>query len=120
MIYEERGRIFAKLPMQSGTNGQGKSWQKMDVVIETEDVKYPKKLAVTFFNEKADQLVNLGNNDLVVVSFVADSREHNGRWYTNINGTAINAIVEGADNGAQSFKASEVPNYKEDENDLPF
>jgi hypothetical protein len=120
MAYKERGRIFTKLPMQSGTNGQGKSWQKMDVVVETEDARFPKKIAVTFFNDKADMLTNLNNNDLVDFSFVVESREYQGRWFSNVNGLSIDAVVgDGSDNSLKGLRPDDI-NLPPEDDGLPF
>lgn len=91
---EIRGRIINLLPL---TTGQGKNgeWKKQDYVLETLD-QYPKKVCFNLWGDKIDQYpVNIG--DEVIVSFDVESREFNGRWYTDIRGWKIDrADAQGA------------------------
>ena len=81
---EVTGKIIVALPAVSGTSAAGKAWNKREYVLETEDT-YPKKVFFDFFGEKADQYP-LAVGDKVRLSFDIESREYNGRWYTNIRG----------------------------------
>jgi hypothetical protein len=68
--------------------GQGKSgeWKKLNFVIET-DGQYPKKVSFDYFGaEKVDNFIQYRKpGDTVEVSFNVESREYEGKWYTNIN-----------------------------------
>jgi hypothetical protein len=76
------GRIVSILPMQSGTSKAGNEWKKQDFVLETE-TQYPKKVCMTMWGEKIDQF-NLSEGDKVRAAFDIESREYNGRWYTDV------------------------------------
>ena len=63
-----------------GKNGQ---WSKQEFLIETGD-QYPKKVMFGLMGNKIDQNpYSIGQE--VVVSFDAESREYNGRYFTNLN-----------------------------------
>jgi len=117
MACKERGRIIAKLPSITGQTAAGKDWSKKDLVFETEG-QYPKKICVTFFGEKEGQLTNLNEGDLVDVTFSVESREYNGKYFSNINAISCDAVV-GGDTGLQ--KLDNTGNGSEEDNDtLPF
>lgn len=84
MSLEITGKLISKLPMQSGTSARtGSSWQKQEFVIETGD-QFPKKICANLWGDKADQLNQYNIGDLVKVSFDLESREFNGKWYTDV------------------------------------
>ena len=117
MACKERGRIIAKLPSITGQTAAGKDWSKKDMVFETEGT-YPKKICVTFFGEKEGQLTNLNEGDLVDVTFSVESREYNGKYFSNINAISCDAVV-GGDTGLQTLDNT-GNGSEEDGNTLPF
>lgn len=79
---EITGKIILALPEQSGVSRSGNQWKKREYVLETQE-QYPRKVFFNFFGDRADQYP-LSPGDLVTVSFDIESREFNGRWYTDI------------------------------------
>lgn len=80
---EVSGKIIAACPEESGTSKAGNAWKKRVYVLETQET-YPKKVAFQFFGDRVDQYpLKVGDN--VKVSFDINSREFNGRWYTDIS-----------------------------------
>ena len=79
-----RGKIIQKLELQSGTSKAGNAWKKQEYVLETLD-SYPRKVKFDFFGERADQYP-LEVGDIITLSYDIESREFNGRWYTDIRG----------------------------------
>ncbi|MDR1403093.1 MAG: DUF3127 domain-containing protein [Tannerellaceae bacterium] len=81
---EITGKIIAVLPAQGGVSKTGNEWKKQEYVLETHD-QYPKKVCFQLFgNDKIEQAAILAGENLTV-HFDIDSREYNGRWFTNIN-----------------------------------
>ena len=76
------GRITQVLPLESGTSKSGKEWKKQGYVLETNE-QYPKKVKFHFFGDKAG--VELHEGDVVEVCIDIESREFNGRWYTDVS-----------------------------------
>ena len=88
MALEITGRLVQKLEIQSGIGKTGSSWQKQDFVIETIE-QYPKKVCANLWGDKLDILSTLEIGDTIIVSFNVESREYNGRWYTDIRAWKI-------------------------------
>ena len=74
-------KLIQLLPLQTGTGKNGE-WRKQDVIVET-DGQYPKKVCISIWGDKIDnsQLV-VGN--VLTIDFDLESREYNGRWFTDI------------------------------------
>ena len=85
---EVKGKIIVVLPPQSGTSQAGNAWKKQEYVLETFDA-YPRKVHFDFFGDRADQYP-LALGDVVNLSFDIESREYNGRWYTEVRAWRIN------------------------------
>ncbi len=65
----------------SGKSAKG-DWRKREFILETEG-KYPKQICMVQWGDHIDdQAVGLGEK--VTVSIDLSSREHNGRWYTDV------------------------------------
>jgi hypothetical protein len=89
---EIKGKIIFALPEVSGQSRAGNNWKKREYVLETQE-QYPRKVFFNFFGDKADQYP-LTVGETVTVSFDLESREFNGRWYTDVR--AWKAEKEGA------------------------
>lgn len=76
---ELTGKVVAVLPTQSGTSKNG-VWTKKEFVLEVTDGQFPKKVAFSLFNEAAKKVVKVGED--ITVGFNLESREYNGRYYT--------------------------------------
>ena len=85
-----KGKIIQKLELQSGVSKAGNQWKKQEYVLETLD-SYPKKVKFDFFGDRADQYP-LEVGDIITLSYDIESREFNGRWYTDIRG--VKAVKE--------------------------
>ncbi len=82
---EIKGTIKKKLK-KNGTSKAGKEWQKIDVTIQ-QPGEDGKEVSVTAFGDEAIESVNRFNEgDSVEVSVNVESREYNGKYYTNITG----------------------------------
>ena len=78
---ELEGKIVQVNQLQSG-QGKNGTWKKQEYIIETKS-QYPKKVCVTVWGDKIDQF-NLNQNEDVTLSIELESREYNGRWYTDV------------------------------------
>ena len=77
---EVTGKIAQILPTVEG-EGKNGTWKKQQVVVEYGD-KYPKMACFTLWGDlilQDEELVG----ETVEVSFDLDSRENNGRWFTD-------------------------------------
>ena len=78
------------LPTQSGTGKNGE-WKKQDLVFETQD-QFPKKICISFWGDKL-QSVELRESETYVIDFDIESREYNGKWYTDIKASKIESVI---------------------------
>jgi hypothetical protein len=101
---EIKGRIIKLLPLQTGTGKNGE-WKKQEFIIET-DGQIAKKVCFSIWGEKINQF-NLHENEMVTVSFDLESREFNGRWYTDARAWKI-------DRAAKKQEANEGAGLKEE------
>lgn len=121
---EIQGKIIQLLPEQSGAGKNGQ-WRKREYVLETQD-QYPKKLCFNLWGEKIDQNpVKVG--DSVKVLFDLESREFNGKWYTDVkawkieNQSGTNSKSQKGENESNvDFSAPEFNAPPMTEDDLPF
>ena len=80
------GIITNVLPVQSGIGkSSGKEWNKQTAVLQTSE-QYPKSIAFDMFN---DRIIPLQVGQAVHVQISLESREYNGRWFTNVNAVSV-------------------------------
>lgn len=76
---ELTGKITHTNPLVSGESKNG-TWKKQDFVIQT-DSQYPKNVCFTLWGDKICKLESVVGDE-VTVSFDIESKESNGRWFT--------------------------------------
>ncbi len=140
MALELVGKLIKVLPEVTGQSQKG-PWNKQEFVLETLDSQYPKKVCLTAWGEKANDLKQFATGDTLKATFSAESREYNDRWYTELRAFRIE-VAEG-DSGAPATGGYSAPasrpaqqarpaaqsqpagtpfntSFDEDSNDLPF
>jgi len=112
-------KLIQLLPLQTG-NGKNGQWKKQDVIVETEGT-YPKKVCISIWGDKIDASM-LQPGAMLSIDFDVESREYNGRWYTDVKawrvapaGTAAPSPAPAAGNDYPSFPAGDMG-----AEDLPF
>ena len=94
-IVEIKGKIIEILPEKSGQSANGE-WRKQEYILET-DTSYPKKICFMAWGDKIGEF-NLQQGENVEVSVDLESREYNGRWYTDVKAWKVSRDSMGADN----------------------
>ncbi len=90
---EIKGKIVKILPLQSG-EGKNGAWKRQEYVLEYGD-QYPKLVCFSLRGNRVDQYpINI--DDEVIVSFDIQSREWNGRYYTDIMAWKVEKASEGS------------------------
>lgn len=79
---EFEGCVFKIMPLTKGTSTRGE-WQRQDVVFDIAEGTFSRKLCVTFFN-RPDDTAKLREGATYTVSINVESREYNGKWYTDV------------------------------------
>lgn len=93
MALELDGKMYMVQSEQSGAGQNGKTWRKQAFLIETEE-QYPKKVLFNVWGEMVDTLKTLKVGDKLRVSFRAESRSFNEKWYTDLTAWKIVKVVE--------------------------
>jgi hypothetical protein len=124
------GKIIQKLELQSGMGKTGNSWQKQEFIVETVE-QYPKKVCLNLWGDKVDTLAHYQIGDPVVASINIESKEYNGRWYTEVRCWKLEKqlTAQPATVASQSTTANYLPQEdallttftdEGDNTDLPF
>jgi Domain of unknown function (DUF3127) len=79
-------KLTQLLPLQTGAGKNGQ-WKKQDIIVETEGT-YPKKVCISIWGDKINESV-LKIGSQLSISFDVESREYNGRWYTDVKAWKI-------------------------------
>lgn len=78
---EISGTVVSLLPLQTG-QGKNGTWRKQEFILETPG-QYPKKVFMFLWGEKVDE-IKISAGDRITASVNIESREYNGRWYTDV------------------------------------
>lgn len=127
MSLEITAVLRSSLPEQKGTGKNGE-WVKQDFIVETED-QYPKKICMSAWGDLVKQFNGYAIGSRLKISFRIESREYNGRWYTDVR--PWRAVVDGSAasspvandvtaNFATSGNDQSQPAATSVEDDLPF
>ena len=86
-----KGTLVQVLPTVNGVSKAGKDWSKKDFVIETDEGQFSKKVCFTLFGDKIKLIDSVVVGSAVEVAFNIESREFDGKWYTNVNAWKVAA-----------------------------
>ena len=118
---ELSGKIIQLLPEKSGESARG-PWRKQEYILET-DGQYPKQVCFMAWSDKIDEFeIKEGEN--LVVSIDLESREYNGRWYTDVKAWKVARAGSSADNTSSYARESHNDTQSEEpsilDDDIPF
>ena len=114
---ELTGKITHVLEEKSGTSARG-PWRKQEYVIEIPG-DYPKQVCFMVWGDKIDQF-GITEDQELTVHFDLESREYNGRWYTDVKAWRLEKEKppEGGSLPSEAPPEYEVPPPGDD--DMPF
>ncbi|MEG0518391.1 MAG: DUF3127 domain-containing protein [Bacteroidales bacterium] len=111
MATDIKCKLVSKLQVQNGNSARG-PWSKQDFIVETEET-YPKKICMNVWG--ADKVAELGTynpGDDLMISINIESREFNGRWYTDVRAWKIQR--------EQNVQAGQMPAQAQTSQGDPF
>jgi hypothetical protein len=123
---EFEGVVWKILPATQGTSARGE-WKKQEVIFELKQ-EYSRKVCVIFFNKESD-VARLKEGATYIVSVNIESREFNGRWYTDVRAWRVQPKQEEAAPAADVAPMPDMPPIGEEPafvassaevDDLPF
>jgi len=109
--------------VQEGVSNAGKAWKKIAFTAKEQKDQYPQTAAFTIFGEeKVDKFLQYRKvGDNVEVSFNIESREYNGKFYTDLQAWKVWSENAGGNNAAPAAPFEPAGDLnEEDHDDLPF
>lgn len=104
-----KGKIIQVFDKVTGTSKTGNTWAKQEFLLEYGNQQYPKKFIFHLWGEKIDQFA-LKEGEEVQLSVDLESREFNGRWYTDVRAWNVQKSGStGQNNVGQSNSAVDNP-----------
>lgn len=97
------GKVIAV--MDEWRNNTGTFW-KREVVVET-GLRFTNPLKVTFQKEATSHLEGIAEGDCVIIPYVLNGREYDGRYYVDIVGMGLQKVV-GANAAAKPAAAKPI------------
>jgi hypothetical protein len=114
VAYELTGKI--KLIQDEQTFASG--FTKREMVVTVDDGRYPQDINLEFVKDKISMLDDLQPGQEVTVSFDIRGREHNGRYYNNLQAWKVVPTDGAAAGGQPPAYVNEPPPVGDD--DIPF
>ncbi len=114
---ELTGKVIQQLPEAGGNSKSGNAWRKQEYILETVG-QYPKKICVSLWGDKIDQF-SLKQGENVTMGIDIESREYNGRWYTEVKAYKVDRTGSA---GSVTTNMPEGDSFHSDgdEDKLPF
>jgi hypothetical protein len=115
-------KLLTLLPLQTG-KGKNGDWKKQDLIVETGE-NYPKKICISVWGDKINPSVLVVGN-VLKIDFDVESREYNGRWYTDVKAWKIEIISDGKIHNTIEMQSPKSDNtiqspFSEENDVLPF
>jgi len=103
---EVRGRIVQTLEVLTGQGANGE-WRKQSYIMELPGT-YPKKVCIDVWGPNIDNF-QIKDNEEITVSLDIESREYNGKWYTNVKAWRVQRDQPGVAPQTAGVAASAPP-----------
>lgn len=124
---EIQGKLLRLGNLVEGTSARG-AWRKQELIIETIE-QYPKQVCLLCWGDTIDALATLGEGDVIKAGISIESREFNGKWYTDVRAFGL-GLVSSAPQQAVVEQSAPMPApqptyqqadfFTEQADDLPF
>ncbi len=88
------GRVLDILEEQSG-EGRNGPWRKQEFILETGG-QYPKQVCVVQWGDNIDKF-GISEGETITAHIDIQSREYNGRWYTDVKAWRVDRGADGGD-----------------------
>lgn len=115
-----KGTVIQIFPTQTGQGKKGQ-WQKQEFLLETQG-QYPKKICMSLWGHEKIDNADLEEGMTLTAHIELESREYNGRYYTEVRCWKIEGSSR---SGINSSKVADEPFATSQESqsgsdDLPF
>jgi hypothetical protein len=110
MALELTGTLSQLMNEVTGTGRTGNPWVKQEFVIEYMDGQYAKKVCLSVWGQdKVNDLKQYTPGDALKVSFNLESREYNGRWYTEARAWRVESGEGGGSSSSDPYAGQSAP-----------
>lgn len=103
---ELKGKVVDILPEEKG-QGRNGEWRKQSYIFETQE-QYPKKVCAEVWGDKIDGF-NIKQGEELTAKINIDSREYNGKWYTNVKIWSVDRASDGNVGGVPNAQNDYMP-----------
>lgn len=112
-------KLTQLLPLQTGSGKNGE-WKKQDIIVETAG-QYPKKICISIWGDKINSSQLQVGKELKV-DFDIESREYNGKWYTDVKAWKIEVAGANGQNSSpdRGDYSNEIPLPGAQDDIMPF
>ncbi|MCX6292094.1 MAG: DUF3127 domain-containing protein [Bacteroidetes bacterium] len=110
------GKVIKALQLQSG-QGKNGVWKKQDYILELPSEKFPKKVCITIWGDNIEKF-KISEGQTITASIDIESREFNGRWYTDVKAWKVSSGDMPVSQENQEVYYPE--NSSKEKDDLPF
>lgn len=122
---EFKGKFLRLGSLTEGTSARG-AWRKQELIIETIE-QYPKQVCLLCWGDTIDALATLTEGDVIKAGISIESREFNGKWYTDVRAFGL-GLVSSAPQQAVVEQPAPAPQptyqqanfFGDNGDDLPF
>lgn len=117
-----KGTVTSASAIESGTSASGKEWKRKTVVVTESEGQYPKSVAFTLMKPELVDIKFI-KNELVTIHGNVESKEYNGKWFTNVTAWKVDKDPSSAapTQPAPVPKAQAAPvQASNDDSELPF
>ena len=84
-----KGQFISVVSDEQGESKTGKEWRKVRILVE-QGGQYPKKVVLDAIDSSVIEVIyNLKPSEQIEALVNAESREYNGKWYTNLTAWRI-------------------------------
>ncbi|HDP74570.1 MAG TPA: DUF3127 domain-containing protein [Bacteroidales bacterium] len=104
---EIQGKLIKKLDLLTG-QGKNGTWIKQEFIIETQE-QFPRKVCISLWGDKVRGLEAIPVGNQLKASINIESREYNGRWYTDVRAWRIESMSK----SATPDQAPELPPFND-------
>ncbi|MDL2254715.1 DUF3127 domain-containing protein [Bacteroidales bacterium OttesenSCG-928-J16] len=127
MAIEITGILTQVLDVRTGMGKNGE-WKNQDFILETPG-QYPRQVCISLWGDKTEALKNFAIGDQIKAMVDVESREFNGKWYTNVKAWQVEKIGAPTASYAESPQdlpqapppaIGDIPPAEEEYDDLPF
>ena len=99
MSFEVKGKLLSKGATQSGASKNGGTWEKGDFLVEIPG-QYPKKINFTVWGDVISAVASIPDGQEINVFFDIESREYQGRYYTDVKAWKVAGLGAGTSSDA--------------------